>query len=128
MRIALIFLLTVLFGCASIPEEVAMTLPQPTPMDFVESVTENCVRVHGLFLTGESPVDCQFHYPRYLTLSFPSAHYHDEHMDTVRKFYGNWCHSVTRMTGKPPQFVRIYRREQRQRSFSCDVILEDKSL
>ncbi len=123
MRIALIFLLTVLFGCASLPtpEEEAMALPQPTPMDYVQDVMKNCAEVHNAFETGESPVDCHVRFPQTLTLSFPSEHYHDQRLNTARQFYGNWCRSVTRATGKAPQFVRIFRREQSQRSFSCEI-------
>ena len=128
MRIALIFLLTVLFGCASTPEPKEVPLPRPTAMDFVQSVTGNCMRIHGLFNTGESPVDCTFRYPKNMTLSFPSSNFHDEYVGIVGKFYRNWCRSVTRVTGAPPRFIRIFRREQSQEAMSCDAALRGTSL
>ncbi len=120
-------LLTLMAGCASTspPVEEARVLKQPTAQDYVQEVTGNCTLIHLLFTTGKSPVDCKFQMdvPRSMTLSFPNASYHDHHMDTVRKFYGHWCTSVTEVTGAEPRFVRIFRQSTKIQSLSCRAAL-----
>ena len=114
--------MTVLFGCASLgssPEEVAATPPKLTPLDYVRDVAQNCNRIHFLHGTGESPVDCEYQYPQFMGMSFPSAHYHDQNLDIVREFYQKWCGSVLNVTGKAPQFVRTFRRESKTQSLAC---------
>ena len=104
-----------------------MTPPQPQPLDLVRSVAGNCDRMHLLFGTGESPVDCNYQYPRFMALSLPSRNFHDEHIGIVRKYYDNWCGSVMLATGEASQFVRTFRREQLTQSIMCGTLERKES-
>ncbi len=116
MRIFASLLIVVAMGCATpLPEEKTSYNAKL----HVEDVMMNCDKMHLLFGTNASPVDCRYSFPRDLTLSLPSIAFHNEHIDVVLQFQNNWCSSVEAHTGTDPFFTRIFREEQYSESVMC---------
>ncbi len=116
MRIFALLLIAAVMGCVTpLPEEESTYDARA----HVQDVMKNCNKMHLLFGTNASPVDCRYSFPRDLTLSLPSVAFHNEHIDVVLQFQNNWCSSVEAHTGTDPFFIRIFREEQHTESVMC---------
>ncbi len=125
-RLALIIAIASLMGCASTGHQETvngMSLEQQMEAyieNYVEQVLDQCVQLHGMAGSGESPVDCAFQGDlSAMHLSLPSIAYHNEHFEQIMLLEHHWCASAQTKTGKSARWVLHFRREKRLVSRPC---------
>ncbi len=121
-----VIIIVACMGCASVgrPEVVdGMDLEQQMEAyidDYVDQVLNQCIRLHGMAGSGESPVDCAYKGDlSSMHLSLPSIAYHDKHLGRITLLEHHWCASAQTKTGNTVRWVRYFRREKRLASRPC---------
>ncbi len=125
--LAIVFVIFVsCVGCANTgrPEVVGgMNLEQQMEAyidDYLDQVLNQCIELHGMAGSGESPVDCAFQSDlSAMHLSLPSIAYHNDHYQQIMTLEHHWCASAQSKTGSAARWVRHFRREKRIVSRPC---------
>ena len=88
--------------------------------DYLDQVLNQCIELHGMAGSGESPVDCAFQSDlSAMHLSLPSIAYHNDHYQQIMTLEHHWCASAQSKTGSAARWVRHFRREKRIVSRPC---------
>ena len=124
MRIQLIILISLLFGCASnVPRMTAEEWFDQESSRWVAAVSSSCKATHENFNNHTSPVDCISNPPSTLSMSFPSKPFFVEHEQGVGDYLNAWCVAVMNRHGNNPAVQIFLREENVLHEMPCQIIL-----